>query len=51
MGSLLFVILWGLGYRDIANDYQILPLLVSLDSIAIATYLQFRCRKRNSSED
>jgi hypothetical protein len=48
MGSLLFVVFWALGYRDLANDYQHLPLLVSLDTIA-ATYWITRSRKKADS--
>jgi hypothetical protein len=42
MGTLLFVVLWTLGYREVADDYQHLCMLVSLDTIAGAIYLHYR---------
>jgi len=46
MGTLVFVILWLTGAKAQPNDYQVLPLLLSLDSIALMLLLHLlRCRK------
>jgi len=45
MGTILFLIMILLGRKAQPNDYQWLALLVSLDSIAIAQWLSWCCRR------
>ena len=50
MGSLAFGILWALGHMgELANDYQFLPIIVSLDSIAIAVYMHMRANQNTDT--
>lgn len=47
MGTVIFLILWAAGWRAEPNDYQWLPLLVSIDSVA-GVLLLFRCGRPQS---
>ena len=48
MGSFLFLIFrYGIGLDGAATDYQVLPILVSLDSIALALIMTMQ--KMNKS--
>jgi len=44
MGTICFLALWAAGYKEAATDYQVLPQLVSLDSIAVALLLLYKQR-------
>ncbi len=47
MGTVCFLVLWAAGYKEAATDYQVLPQLLSLDSIAAALLLIYRQRAGN----
>jgi len=55
MGTILFALLWLLGDHQSPNDYQVVPVLVSLDSIAIMLlaimWRMGKCRKDEQPSD
>ena len=50
MGTIVFIALWAAGYKEAATDYQVLPQLVSLDSIAAGLFLMWKSNCKSSTD-